>query len=65
MSKCENCIYFVSKEEPYFYCKKFDREMDCQPTVCEAFSDKIEGLKYDNGKNRMGLMCENFSRALW
>lgn len=25
----------------------------------------VEGLKYDNGKNRMGLMCENFSRALW
>ena len=24
-----------------------------------------EGKKYDNGKNRMGLMCENFSRALW
>lgn len=25
----------------------------------------VEGLKYDTGKNRMGLMCENFSRALW
>lgn len=25
----------------------------------------IEGKKYDTGKNRMGLMCENFSRALW
>lgn len=24
-----------------------------------------EGKKYDEGKNRMGLMCENFSRALW
>ena len=24
-----------------------------------------EGKKYDTGKNRMGLMCENFSRALW
>ena len=26
---------------------------------------EIEGKKYDEGKNRMGLMCENFSRALW
>lgn len=25
----------------------------------------VEGLKYDEGKNHMGLMCENFSRALW
>lgn len=25
---------------------------------------EIEGKKYDTGKNRMGLMCENFSRAL-
>ena len=24
-----------------------------------------ESLKYDTDKNRMGLMCENFSRALW
>lgn len=24
-----------------------------------------EGKKYDTGKTRMGLMCENFSRALW
>lgn len=24
-----------------------------------------EGKKYDEGKNCMGLMCENFSRALW
>lgn len=26
---------------------------------------EIEGKKYDEGKNRMGLMCEGFSRALW
>lgn len=24
-----------------------------------------EGKKYDTDKNHMGLMCENFSRALW
>lgn len=50
------------------------------PTECNCFEPKgfteedimrklhvcpNEGLKYDNGKNRMGLMCENFSRALW
>lgn len=28
-------------------------------------TQKLEGKKYDTGKNRMGLMCENFSRALW
>lgn len=36
------------------------------PNLCSAFELRdTEGLKYDNGKNRMGLMCENFSRALW
>ena len=25
----------------------------------------VEGLKYDNGKNRMGLVLQGFSNALW
>ena len=35
------------------------------PISCSGFEEKQDGKKYDNGKNRMGLMCENFSRALW
>ena len=37
------------------------------PKECSDFelADTVEGKKYDTGKNRMGLMCENFSRALW
>ena len=26
---------------------------------------EIEGLKYDDGKNRMGLVLQGFSNALW
>ena len=33
--------------------------------IMEQFRAIPEGKKYDTGKNRMGLMCENFSRALW
>ena len=31
----------------------------------DKFRYITEGKKYDEGKNRMGLMCRGFSRALW
>lgn len=39
-----------------------DQDIEIMNKTCPC---PIEGLKYDEGKNRMGLMCENFSRALW
>lgn len=35
------------------------------PTECSSYEEVTEGKKYDTGKNRVGLMCEGFSRALW
>ena len=42
-----------------------DECLDFESLLPETQVAPIEGLKYDTGKNRMGLMCENFSRALW
>ena len=71
MVDCAKCKNFVEKQDArgmYCECLKdlflkkenFKQEF---PTECACFEPK--GLKYDEGKNRMGLMCEGFSRALW
>lgn len=40
--------------------------MEELPKNCSYFEEGyIEGLKYDTGKNRMGLVLEGFSNALW
>lgn len=35
------------------------------PTECSSYEEVTEGKKYDNGKNRMGLVLQGFSNALW
>lgn len=35
------------------------------PTECSGYEDIVEGKKYDTGKNRMGLVLQGFSNALW
>lgn len=42
-----------------------DECLDFESLLPETQVAPIGGIKYDTGKNRMGLMCENFSRALW
>lgn len=35
------------------------------PTECSSYEEVTEGKKYDTGKNRMGLVLQGFSNALW
>jgi len=71
MVDCAKCKNFVEKQDArgmYCECLKdlfLEKENFKQefPTECACF--ELKGLKYDEGKNRMGLMCEGFSRALW
>ena len=74
MVDCTKCKNFVEKQDARgMYCECLmdaflERENFKQefPISCSAFEEKgFEGKKYDDDKNCMGLMCENFSRALW
>ena len=67
MVDCENCINRINKGS-YWECKFGLDVVKNSYKACDLKVSKIknnEGKKYDEGKNRMGLMCENFSRALW
>lgn len=69
-NKCKNFVYEVTPFGTHIECSKdlFDKlgnNIFKKPDKCSVFENKEEGKKYDTGKNRMGLMCENFSRALW
>ena len=44
---------------------KRDDGMLEMPKECSGFEEHIEGKKYDEGKNRMGLVLQGFSNALW
>lgn len=69
--KCKNLFLKKTSEFTSMYACKLDMlpevsvGMVRMPTECSGYEDIVEGKKYDTGKNHMGLMCENFSRALW
>ena len=66
--QCKRCMLGVFDEY-----RNDVGEAKFPPEECDKFSPlntsccnpKLEGKKYDTGKNRVGLMCEGFSRALW
>lgn len=65
MVDCDDCINRINRGS-YWECKL---GLDIIKNNCKSCDLKVsqinKGKKYDTGKNRMGLMCENFSRALW
>lgn len=65
MVDCYDCINRIDKGS-YWECKYGLDIIKNNYKSCDLKVSQInEGKKYDTGKNRMGLMCENFSRALW
>lgn len=72
MSDCIKCKYWITLNDVYYQCQKGCEENAVEFPLgnCPEYEevkqeDKTDGKKYDSGKNRMGLMCEGFSRALW
>jgi len=65
MVDCDDCINRVNRGN-YWECKHGLDIIKKNRKSCDLKVSQInESKKYDTGKNRMGLMCENFSRALW
>ena len=65
MSDCCTCKYSIPKQDfkgMYAECALCKTNNDGD---CSEYIEKTKGKKYDTGKNRVGLMCEGFSRALW
>lgn len=65
MVDCDDCINRINRGS-YWECKHGLDIIKNNYKSCDLKVSQInKGKKYDTGKNRMGLMCENFSRALW
>ena len=73
MVDCNSCEYLGNNKCTIgvFDAKRPDvGQLSSPPKECSHFVEKftvkeIEGKKYDEGKNRMGLVLQGFSNALW
>lgn len=66
MIDCTKCEHYINKGN-YAECDLGGKLYVERPLDYSAYVEKkkTEGKKYDTGKNRVGLMCQGFSKALW
>ena len=74
MTDCTKCKYYGLKQTGEYSAistcaldmfKHIGDNVVEPPKNCPSFERYIEGLKYDTGKNRIGLVLQGFSNALW
>ena len=68
MSDCGICKYYQGKQKCAKGCS-IPNDNCAEYEIDKGFIDKTrvipEGKKYDEGKNRMGLVLQGFANALW